>query len=291
MSVDIPQTIVEYLNRNIKGRIALIGCRAQSRESSFECCEYDIAFFDPNDPLDQVVELKDSVIELLNFSACGNKHRISLENMIPIAYNNMPLLSPTASTNLAMPRIFRGKAKKMMVDSLFSIERADSHNDSKVELSSLYLKVAAYHLLEGILLMSGIRPMPTHELRQIRTLDEPNEIIGGAIQSALEGLGIERASKATINRSFKALKEILRSENDKSLVFSKIQYLLDNGLLADCYYFIGKVAMRYLESNNIRFAEMYPKLSRLTFDLDLDIGLLRKTSSILKDSCKRILKS
>jgi len=145
--------------------------------------------------------------------------------------------------------------------------------------------------LEGILLCSGIRPMPTHELNQIRTLDEPNEAFATAIKSGLECLGIERASKTTINRSYKALKEILREEDDKHLIFSKIEYLLANGLLADCYYFIGKVGMKYLHRKNNKFAELYPKLSKLTFDLNLDIGLIRKTSLLLKDSCKMILKS
>ena len=292
MTIDIPPSIAEYLDQNIKGRIALIGCRAQDVENSFECCEYDIALLDPNDPLDRVVELEDSVIEFLNFSSRGNQHRMQLESMIPIGYKNMPLFSPSFnSTNVSTDRIFMGQAKKMIVNSLFNIERADSHKESKVELSSLHLKIAAYHLLEGILLCSGIRPMPTHELNQIRTLDEPNEAFATAIKSGLECLGIERASKTTINRSYKALKEILREEDDKHLIFSKIEYLLANGLLADCYYFIGKVGMKYLDRKSNKFAELYPKLSRITFDLNLDIGLIRKTSSMLKDSCKMILKS
>ena len=292
MTVDIPPSIAEYLDQNIKGRIALIGCRAQDVENSFECCEYDIALLDPNDPLDRVVELEDSVIEFLNFSSRGNQYRMQLESMIPIGYKNMPLFSPSFnSTNVSTDRIFMGQSKKMIVNALFNIERADSHKESNVELSSLHLKIAAYHVLEGILLCSGIRPMPTHELNQIRTLDEPNEAVATAIKSGLECLGIERASKTTINRSYKALKEILREEDDKHLIFSKIEYLLANGLLADCYYFIGKVGMKYLDRKNDKFAVLYPKLSRLTFDLNLDIGLIRKTSSVLKDSCKMILKS
>lgn len=292
MTIDIPPSIVEYLDQNIKGRVALIGCRAQDVEISFECCEYDIALLDPYDPLDRVVELEDSVIEFLNFSSRGNQHHMQLESMIPIGYKNMPLFSPSFnSTNVSRDRIFIGQAKKMIVNSLFNIERADSHNESKVEFSSLHLKLAAYHLLDGILLCSGIRPMPTHELNQIRTLDEPNQAFATAIKSGLECLGIERASKTTINRSYKALKEILREEDDKHLIFSKIEHLLENGLLADCYYFIGKVGMKYLDRKSTTFAELYPKLSKITFDLNLDIGLIRKTSSMLKDSCKMILKS
>jgi hypothetical protein len=292
MTIDIPPSIAEYLNQNIKGRIALIGCRAQNVENSFECCEYDIALLDPNGPLDRVVELEDSVIEFLNFSSRGNQHRMQLESMIPIGYKNMPLFSPSFnSTNVSTDRVFMGQSKKMIVNALFNIERADGHKESNVELSSLHLKIAAYHLLEGILLCSGIRPMPTHELNQIRTLDEPNEAFARAVKSGLECLGIERASKTTINRSYKALKEILREDDDKHLIFSKIEYLLANGLLADCYYFIGKVGMKYLDRKNDKFAVLYPKLSRLTFDLNLDIGLIRKTSLLLKDSCKMILKS
>src|SRR6478672_10655104 len=102
MSTDIPPSIAEYLDQNIKGRIALIGCRAQDVENSFECCEYDIMLLEPNDPLDRVVDLKDSVIEFLNISSHGNQHRMQLESMIPIGYKNMPLFSPSLnSTSLS----------------------------------------------------------------------------------------------------------------------------------------------------------------------------------------------
>lgn len=286
--MNIPESILEYLNERITGRIALIGCRAQDPKNSFPCCEYDIACFDVTSQIDRVVQLDNSIIELHNFSS-QRRDAISLHNMIPIPYQNMPFSSPLpAITNLATERLFMGEGKKMIVNSLFNIETADKYMNSKVDIASMHLKAAAYSLIEGILLTLGVRPMLTHELDQVRNITQPRDLIKHAIESALECLGLERASKTTIGRSYKALKEILRKSDDQNLIVSKIDYLLANGLLADCYYYIGRIGVSHLEASNFR--EVYPKLCKVTLDLNSDLGLPSKISSTLKESCKRVLK-
>lgn len=73
-------------------------------------------------------------------------------------------------------------------------------------------------------------------------------------------------------------------------MFSKIDYLEENGLLSDCYYYIGKIGLTHLESNARNMGEIYPKLANLTFDLNLDTEFLKKMSTKLVTSCKNVLK-
>jgi hypothetical protein len=285
--LNLPEPIIDYLDERVTGRIALIGCRAQDPENSFPCCEYDVACFDAPSQFDRIVLLDKNIIELHDFSS--QRDAISLNNMIPISYQNMPLSSSdTAINELAPDRLLMGEGRKMIVTSLFNIESADKYMNSKIDLASMHLKIAAYNLIEGILLTLGVKPMPSHELNQVRNITQPKELFKNAIESALECLGLERASKTTINRSYKALTEILRNSDDHSIIASKIDYLLASGLLTDCYYYIGRIGISHLETSNVRAA--YPKLCKLTLDLNSDVGLTGRMSSSLKDSCKKVLK-
>lgn len=285
--MNLPEPILDYLDDKVTGRIALIGCRAQDPENSFPCCEYDVACFDAPSQFDRIVLLDKNIIELHDFSS--QRDAISLKNMIPISYQNMPLsASGVAINELAPDRLLMGEGRKMIVTSLFNIETADKYMNSKIDLASMHLKIAAYKLIEGILFTLGVIPMPSHELNQVRNITQPKELFKNAIESALECLGLERASKTTISRSYKALKEILRNSDDHSIIASKIDYLLASGLLTDCYYYIGRIGISHLETTNVR--AVYPKLCKLTLDLNSDIGLTGRMSSSLKDSCKKVLK-
>ncbi len=256
----------------------------------FPCCEYDIAYFDAGPRNVRVVRLDDKTIELINFYS-NKSDPISLYRMIPISYRNMPFLpGPYVNNNLMAGGVFMGESNKMLVNALFNIETASRHFNLRIDLSSLYLKAASYDLIVGILLRTGVKPMPSHELSQIRNLIHPSDQIKDCIESALECLGLERASKTSIARSYRALREIIKNRDDKNIIFSKIDYLMENGLGADCYYYIGKIGLRHLDSYARRMGEIYPKLINLTFDLNLDTGFLRKMSTTLIASCKKVLK-
>jgi len=211
--------------------------------------------------------------------------------MIPISYQNMPFLpSISVTKNLTMNGVFMGESNKMIVNALFNIETASRHFNLRIDLSSLYLKAASYDLIAGILLRTGVKPMPSHELSQLRSLRDATGQIKDAIESTLDCLGLERASKSSIARSYRALKEIVKNRADKNIMFSKIDYLEENGLLSDCYYYIGKIGLTHLESNARNMGEIYPKLVNLTFDLNLDTEFLKKMSTKLVTSCKNVLK-
>jgi hypothetical protein len=179
--------------------------------------------------------------------------------------------------------------KRRVVDSLLNV--AKNGNSKLQSNSSLNLKIAAYALIEGIILMSQTRPMPIHELNQLRQVEVRKDFINEAIQVCIECLGIERATRTVINRSFKALKEILKERYDVELLSSKIDYLLKQGLLADCYYYIGKLVCSHLEKKDNASQLNYHKLNSIALDLTNDYEKVKKMSALIKRDCKLLLKN
>jgi hypothetical protein len=284
----IPGKIQQYLSEKTDSEAALIGCRADNPELSYDCCEYDIAIFGENDMGlgNKIMQIGNNTLEFLDFP--GYEHNeISLLNMIKLKNKTSDLLvSPTTVPKINTKRLFIAEGKRRIVNSLFNVSK---NNTTKT--GSMSLKIAAYELLEGILLISEIRPMPIHELKQLRQLEVHKDFINEAIQLCVECMGIERATRTIINRSFKALKEILKQRYDIELLSSKIEFLLEHGLLADCYYYIGKLVCNHLEKKDYAFQLDYHKLNSIALDLTSDYENVKKKSTQIKVYCKNLVKN
>jgi hypothetical protein len=291
--MNIPDEVQTFLSKNSDLEQALIGCRADSSHISYDCCEYDIAVLGSNkNGYDKkIIQLAHNTIEFLhfpNYQKYGHSD-ISLFNMIKIENSSGLFISPHT------PKIDRkgwyiAAGKRRVVDSLLNVSK-NGNTKSESNVSSLNLKIAAYALIEGIILISQTRPMPIHELNQLRQVEVHKDFINEAIQVCIECLGIERATRTVINRSFKALKEILKDRYDVELLSSKIDYLLKQGLLADCYYYIGKLVCSHLEKKDNASQLNYHKLNSIALDLTSDYEKVKKMSALIKRDCKLVLKN
>ena len=285
----LPQEIQDFVSNNKELDLALIGCRADGPHDSYGCCEYDFAILGgniDNDIHKKIIQLGDSTLEFLNFQNQNVNEDISLYNMIELNESNV--LVPEYP-KLDRKKLFNAAGKRRIVDSLFNVSKNSS---ASAELNaSLNLKIAAYDLIEGILLMSETRPMPIHELNQLRQVEVQKDYIKETIQICIECLGIERATRTIINRSYKALREILKDTYDIDLLSSKIQFLQNNGLLADCYYYIGKLVCSHLEKKDNASQMNYHKLNSIALDLTNDYEKVKKMSALMKRNCKLVLKN
>jgi len=239
----------------------------------------------------KITQVGNDTLEFLDFPKYDHSE-ISLLNMVKLKNKTSNLLvsqDKHSTPKSDIKRIFIAAGKRRAVDSLFNVSKI-SH--TKAELNSaLNLKIAAYNLIEGILLTSEIRPMPIHELDQLRQLEVHKDFINEAIQLCIESLGIERATRTIINRSYKALKEILKERYDIGLLQSKIEFLVQNGLIADCYYYIGKLVCNHLEKKDYAYQLIYHKLNSLALDLTSDYENINKRSKLIKIYCKNLLKN
>jgi hypothetical protein len=288
----IPDEVQACLSKNSDLELALIGCRADRSHISYDCCEYDIAVLGSNENGydKKIIQLGYNTIEFLHFPSYQKygHNDISLFNMIKIEKSDALSISPHP------PKIDRktwyiAAGKRRVVDSLFNVSK--NGNTKSESNASLNLKIAAYALIEGIILISQTRPMPIHELNQLRQVEVHKDFINEAIQVCIECLGIERATRTIINRSFKALKEILKERYDAELLSSKIDYLLKQGLLADCYYYIGKLVCSHLEKKDNASQLNYHKLNSIALDLTNDYEKVKKMSALIKRDCKLLLKN
>ena len=286
-----PEKIQEYLSNKKNSELALIGCRADNSNLSYECCEYDIAVLakNGNGLGNSIVQIGKEKLEFLDFSNY-NQNEISLLNMKKVENKTSSLLIPHKDSirKTDIKRIFLSAGKRRAVDSLFNVSKTST---SKSELHlSLNLKIAAYELIEAILLISEIRPMPIHELNQLRKLEIRKDFIKEAIQLCIECIGIERATRTMINRSFNALKEIFKERYDIGLIESKIEFLVEHGLIADSYYYIGKLVCNHLEKKDYAYQFDYQKLNSLALDLASDYENIKR-SNLIKLYCKNLMKN
>jgi hypothetical protein len=270
----IPPSVVQYVNDNSPYPAGLIGCRADSGQKSFKCCEYDIAIFCENtkSTLDRVITLKDITLEFIPFFKLDESSYIHIQDMIMIKdYDSFLVSSLLAKLReKKYAQLLQSYGKKKIIDSLFLIEVIDKNLFRCPPLSSLWLKIAAYHFIEGILALHGIKSSPVHELEQIRGLDVKRPNIASGINSALECIGIERAGRSAISRSLKVIRGINKLEFGSDLWLAKSQWLLSRGRVADCYHYIGKVAATYFSSKEEVFLRRYMRPIEILLDLTND---------------------
>jgi hypothetical protein len=269
----IPTAIKIFANE-IVHPVALVGCRTS--EMSLDCCEYDMAILalseEDNQP-NQVVQVANRPVELIHIIGPMKNHFIDLAHMIILNDNNKFMLSSVAKdmTVEKYKKILAGEGRKLLVSSLFCQQKMREAKHPMV--SAMWLKIAAYEFMDGMLAVSGNRPMPLHIMEQIRQTDA---VMTEGVEVALECIGTERATRPAIARSIQAIKELKSKDYDRDLFMSKVNHLLDRRMLVDCYYYSGRVAAKNLVRRKEPFYSQYTKLVQLALDLASDMQYLEK---------------
>jgi len=222
---------------------------------------------------------------------------LNLYNMIIIQDDNSLILSSSSSSSFnkvysfeGYPKILKALGKKSIINSLFSQEKITKNIEKNSVLAGMWLKIAAYDFLHGILAVSGIKPMPIHELNQIRRVTIERQDMAEGVNIALECIGLERATRSTISRSLEGICELNSMKYDKELIRIKVNHLLKKGMVADCYYYLGKMAHRCLIDRCDQFLSTYMKLIQISMDLTNDMQQLERLQSNLVNISKSILK-
>ncbi len=267
LSESIPTAIKAFANE-ITHPVALIGCRTSS--ISLDCCEYDLAIFElskEDKQVNQVVEVNKQSVELMHLTGSIKDHIIDLANMVILKDNAKLMLSSAAKDIISKKytKMLASSGKKSLISSLFCQQRMRRTQHPIV--AAMWLKIAAYEFIDGLIALSGNRPMPVHILEQVRQIDS-NKAEG--VEVALECIGAERATRPAISRSMEAVKELKLNDYDKGLFLSKISHLLERRMLVDCYYYAGRVASKNLVSRTESFHSEYSKLVQLALDLSSD---------------------
>jgi hypothetical protein len=267
-------TAIKVLASEIVYPIALIGCRTS--EMSLDCCEYDLAVFagsQEHDQANQVVQVDNHTVELMHLIGPIKDHIIDLADMVILKDNSKLMLSSAAKDIIAEKhkKMLAASGKKLLISSLFCQQKMRGTNHPTI--AAMWLKIAAYEFIDGMLALSGNRPMPVHILEQVRQIDSR---MAEGVDVALECIGAERATRPAISRSMEAIKELKSKDYDRELFMSKVSHLLERRMLVDCYYYAGSVASKNLVSKKEVFYSQYSKLVQLALDLVNDLQSLDK---------------
>ncbi len=269
----IPTTIKVFASE-IVYPVALIGCRTS--KMSLDCCEYDLAVFagsQEHSQANQVVQVDNHPIELIHVTGPIKDHIIDLADMVILKDNSKLMLSSAAKDIISekYKKMLAASGKKLLISSLFCQQKMKRANHPMI--AAMWLKIAAYEFIDGMLALSGNRPMPVHILEQVRQIDSR---MAEGVDVALECIGAERATRPAISRSMEAIKELKSKDYDRELFVSKIRHLLERRMLVDCYYYAGRVASKNLVSRKEIFYSQYSKLVQLALDLVNDLQSLEK---------------
>ena len=294
----LPRDLVDYINNNFRYPAGIIGCRATNPEMSLDCCEYDIAIFNKQSSGNRFIRVGNHGLELITLTEISRTNVMKLHNMIIIQDDDSLSLSSSSQSSANNVsafqqhylRVLRGFGKKSIINSLFYHEKITKNIHKNSILGAMWLKIAAYDFLEGILALSEIKPMPIHELNQIRKITIERQDIAEGIKIALECVGLERATRSTISRSIEAICELNSMEYDKELIKIKVNHLLEKGMISDCYYYLGKMGHRCLAYRDYKFLSKYIKLIQISMDLTKDIQQLERLHINLVNISKIILK-
>jgi hypothetical protein len=281
----IPTAIKAFANE-ITHPVALIGCRTSP--ISLDCCEYDLAIIELSQEqeakqVNQVVQVNKQPVELIHFTGSIRNHVIDLANMVILKDNAKFTLSSAAKDIIVekYTKTLVSSGKKSLISSLFCQQKMRRTKHPIV--AAMWLKIAAYEFIDGMIALSGNRPMPVHILEQVRQIDARR---AEGFEVALECIGAERATRPAISRSMEAIKELKLNDYDKDLFLSKITHLLERRMLVDCYYYAGRVASKNLVTRIESFHSQYSKLVQLALDLSSDSQSLEKMQKRLLRAVK-----
>lgn len=271
--------------------IALTGCRVTNY--ALDCCEYDFIILS-DDNIHELLYVDDTYAEMHAIQPKPDLYQISplLQNMQIISDPSWALATLKQDIEIVMPKALLLYAKNKTVDALFYANKAREVTKDNVQLSSLFLKCAAYYYLEAVIARNGARPLPTHMLAQLRSIPENIESEGITVASTC--LGLERANRSSVSRCVEAtigLNESIAKNHTTKIVSRKAQFLLQSGMYADCYFYLGYIARNAAVRivSDPKALKNYMFMMNIALDLTTDQSFILKLSNDLIDSCNALL--
>ena len=269
--------------------VGLGGCK--SNGPTHDCCEYDITIFDG--------KKEESFLE-----RDGNFYHIyhgTLQETSPdilLQYDGMTiLLDEQWELRMLLSKIKEKKQqisnayiKNCLVEAGVCITKTKNGLNSDPYASS-WTKCAAYFLADAVSVLNSHRPSPMHMLKELREL--PKNKTNETISVITEAIGIERATESLLPRVLKStigFSELMTGNFHSKLISRKYEYLIENSLFSDCYFYLG-----YINRNNFKkVQDLHRKpelihLLKIGFDLENDPTKIELDASNLQKAINSLL--
>jgi len=222
------------------------GCRNDGTD--FECCEYNITVMDGKSG-ESVHRIANDFVKIhhcsLNDTSSGTLHH--LQDMNIISDDQWKLRMLLSKIKEKKEQIATSHARSCLVDTGILANKARDSVRANDPFAGVWIKCASYSLADAIFCLNLKRPSPTHMLEMMRNMkkDKVNQKFSVIHQI----LGIERSSTSLLSRMVKStvgFSDMVENNGNSEIITKKYEYLVDNSLLSDCYFYLG-----YVNRNNV----------------------------------------
>lgn len=293
--IHIPSAI-SYVIKNLNAPTMLIGCRANGPAISKPCCEYDIIVLSERDRPQEVIKIGSYWVEILRIPLRSEILRILAESVDGILLNDIydiqvASIRDAFSNNSARISAKSLIAKRLLISCLMRYSEIERMSEKSPVISAMLLKISAYEIIQSLMFFYGLTGSPLHQLEAIRKDLEPNHFESESISLSLEIIGVERATSSVLRRSIPSYSRLATDRYDRSLIEAKIEFLYKSKMIADCYYYVGKICSDIVKSQHSTFWHAYKKLIQTGMDLSIDIEHIQRWNSQVNTAAKRLLEA
>lgn len=224
--------------------VGLGGCKVH--KTTLDCCEYNITIFDGTKQIETKI-IDDVAVRV---------HHGKIDELDPDIlqkYDSMEILSDPqwdlrtllTKTKEKQQKIRTSVAKNSLVDAAFFATKAKQSLDD--QFAAIWIKCAAYLICDGLVLLNSEQRSPTHMMGFLRKSAKSKQ--NRSFSDITEILGLERATPSLLERMVKStigFSDMTENNGHGIIMQKKYEYLVENSLLSDCYFYLG-----YVNKNNI----------------------------------------
>lgn len=255
---------------------------------------YDVFVFDENSDSEKIIQHND---DFLIF------HHASLSETRPgklLQYGKLSILQdPSWDLQMLLSKVSEKQsvlhsnhAKNCLIESMFCCRNTIDAIDNSDVFASCWQKCASYYLADAILSLNHQYSNSVFILDMLRKLEK--NLVNEHISTVTESIGIERATNTLLERMLKStigFSDLIEKNNHSQIIQKNHEYLIDNSMLTDCYFYLGYV-------NKENFINIKNTLSRkqdlihilkIAFDVESDSHMLLEYVGIIQKSCTAII--
>ncbi len=271
--------------------VGLGGCRSDG--TSFDCCEYNITVMD--DKAGQSIsEVLGNLVKIHHCSLNENNTAVlnQLQNLTILNDEQWRLRMMISEIKEKKEKIMLSYARSCLVDAGIFSNKAKDFVKEKDPFAGVWIKCASYFLADAISCLNFKRPSPVHMLESLRNMKKST--INQNLSRVHQMLGIERASTSLLSRMTKStigFSDMVENNGHSKIIQKKVDYLLENSLLSDCYFYLGYVNRDNIIKikNKIHRNPEFIHILKIGLDIEHDPFVIDKQASELLQATNEVL--
>ncbi len=271
--------------------VGLGGCR--NTGSHFDCCEYNISVFDDKSG-ESIHNISGNMIKLHHCSLSEPNVSIltQLEDLTILHDDQWKLRMFLAQIKEKKEKISNSFIQSCLVDAGIFANKSREEAKTNGPFAAVWVKFASYSLADALFSINSKRPSPTHMMEITRHLKKNS--INQTFSLVHQILGIERASTSVLARMVKStmgFSDMVENNGNSSIIKRKYDYLIENSLLSDCYFYLGYINKTNIVKikNQIHKNPEYIHVLKVALDIESDHLVVEKQASSLLQRINELL--